>query len=183
MMKSIRISTFFSLALWTASLSLASLPAITGQATAQQPKQIGTYNAWSAFTYQENGGIVCYRVSEPTKDEGDYTRRGKIYTLVTHRPAKKSLGVVSVIAGYQYKEGSEISVNIGGTTYKLFTVDDHAWAATAQEDKQLVEAMKKGSTMVIKGASSRGTETTDTYSLSGFTKAYEEIGKACKVSG
>ncbi|MFO7482758.1 invasion associated locus B family protein, partial [Oceanibaculum nanhaiense] len=76
-----------------------------------------------------------------------------------------------------------ISVNIGGTTYKLFTVDDHAWAATAQEDKQLVEAMKKGSTMVIKGASSRGTETTDTYSLSGFTKAYEEIGKACKVSG
>lgn len=183
MMKSIRISTIFSLALWTASLSLASLPVATGQATAQQPKQIGTYNAWSAFTYQENGGIVCYMVSEPTKDEGDYTRRGKIYTLVTHRPSKKSLGVVSVIAGYQYKEGSEITVNIGGTTYKLFTVDDHAWAATAQEDKQLVDAMKKGSTMVIKGASSRGTETTDTYSLSGFTKAYEEIGKACKVSG
>jgi invasion protein IalB len=183
MMTSIRISTLFSLALWTGFLSLAALPAATGQVHAQQPKQIGTYNAWSAFTYQENGGIVCYMVSEPTKDEGDYTRRGKIYTLVTHRPAKKSLGVVSVIAGYQYKEGSEISVNIGGTTYRMFTVDDHAWAATAQEDKQLVEAMRKGATMVIKGASSRGTETTDTYSLSGFTRAYEEISKACKVAG
>ena len=39
--------------------------------------------------------------------------------------------------------------------------------------------MKKGNRMVVKGTSSRGTLTTDTFSLKGFTKAYGAIGKAC----
>jgi hypothetical protein len=34
--------------------------------------------------------------------------------------------------------------------------------------------------MVIKGTSSRGTLTTDTYSLAGFTAAYNAIEQACK---
>ena len=39
--------------------------------------------------------------------------------------------------------------------------------------------MIKGSKMVAVGTSSRGTKTKDTYSLSGFTKAYKAINKAC----
>ena len=35
--------------------------------------------------------------------------------------------------------------------------------------------------MTVKGISGRGTKTTDTYSLKGFTAAYRTIGKACKV--
>lgn len=178
MMRLTRILTFCCAAAVAAS---ALVPG--GAAFAQQPKQIGTYSAWSAFTYQEDGGLVCYIVSEPVKDEGDYNSRGKIYTLVTHRPSKKTVGVVSVVAGYQYADGSETGLAIGSSSYKLFTVDDHAWAATAADDKAIVDAMKKGANMVVKGKSSRGTPTTDTYSLNGFTRAYEEISKACKVSG
>ncbi len=39
--------------------------------------------------------------------------------------------------------------------------------------------MKAGSNLVVKASSSRGTDTTDTYSLSGFTAAYNAISKAC----
>ncbi|MBU0724452.1 MAG: hypothetical protein KJ904_18440 [Alphaproteobacteria bacterium] len=178
MMKLTRILAFCCAVAVAAPLTLSG-----GEAAAQQPKPLGTFSAWSAFTYQEDGGLVCYVVSEPIKDDGDYTRRGKIYTLVTHRPAKKTTGVVSVVAGYQYADGGEALVSIGSSNYKLFTVDDHAWAATAADDKSIVDAMKKGANMVIKGKSSRNTSTTDTYSLNGFTRAYEEISKACKVAG
>jgi hypothetical protein len=41
--------------------------------------------------------------------------------------------------------------------------------------------MRRGSTMTVTGMSSKGTQTTDTFSLSGFSKAYEAIGKACNV--
>ncbi|MGB1026239.1 MAG: invasion associated locus B family protein, partial [Rhodospirillaceae bacterium] len=39
--------------------------------------------------------------------------------------------------------------------------------------------MKRGRDMIVKGTSSRGTVTTDTYSLSGVTAAMNAIDKAC----
>jgi hypothetical protein len=36
--------------------------------------------------------------------------------------------------------------------------------------------------MIVKGTSSRGTLTTDTYSLSGFTAAFNAISKACGLN-
>ena len=48
-------------------------------------------------------------------------------------------------------------------------------------DNEIVKAMIRGSQMLIEGTSSRGTETTDTFSLSGFTAAYETANKTCKA--
>jgi hypothetical protein len=44
----------------------------------------------------------------------------------------------------------------------------------------MIAAMKRGSSMTIVGTSSRGTKTTDKYSLSGFTKTKSVIDKTCK---
>ena len=49
----------------------------------------------------------------------------------------------------------------------------------AKTDKQLVEQLKAGGQAVIKGKSKRGTLTTDTFSLKGFSKAYNKISTAC----
>jgi hypothetical protein len=56
-----------------------------------------------------------------------------------------------------------------------------AWAADGAADLALSQAVRNGSKMVVTGESSRGTKTTDTYSLKGSTKAYEAISKACNV--
>ena len=50
--------------------------------------------------------------------------------------------------------------------------------ATYQAGK-LVDAMKKGQRMIVRGVSSKGTETKDTYSLSGFMSAYKAINAKC----
>jgi hypothetical protein len=153
---------------------------LAAPAWAQNPKPIGSFGNWQALTFEENGKPGCYVIAEPDRKEGAYTSRGQVYALVTHRPSDKSFDVVTVMAGYDYKQGSEVTVQIGSDKFSLFTEGGMAWASD-EDDRKLVDAMKKGSGMSVHGISSRGTETTDTYSLSGFTKAYTAIGTACGV--
>lgn len=141
--------------------------------------ELGIFNDWSAFRDGAADRPVCYMGSVPQKEEGDYSQRGDTYVLVTHRPAENSIDVVSVTAGYDYQQGSEVEVEIDGQDYPLFTDGDNAWARDEQSDKALVDAMRRGNSMVVRGTSSRGTLTTDTYSLSGFTAAHDAISEAC----
>jgi hypothetical protein len=150
-------------------------------AWAQDVTVIGTHGAWTAYSYQEDSGIVCYMASEPTKAEGNYTRRGDVFALVTHRPSEDSLDVVSIVAGYPYKENSDVTVQVGSNSYEMFTFGERAWNRDEATDKTMVQTMVRGSTMVVKGTSSRGTLTTDTYSLSGFTAAHRDITAACNA--
>src|SRR5690606_23934913 len=157
-----------------AMLAIASAPS-----HGQEVEFIGTHRDWHAFQFVENGNRVCYIASKPTREEGNYTQRGDVFLLVTHRPAENSRDVVSVITGYTYQSGSEVTVQIGSDSFRLFTNNDTAWARDAATDRALVESMKAGITMVVRGTSSRGTLTTDTYSLLGFTAAYNAISEAC----
>ena len=54
-----------------------------------------------------------------------------------------------------------------------------AWLASAADEPGFVAAMKAGKSLVVKGTSTRGTETTDTYSLAGATAALDAANKAC----
>lgn len=144
-------------------------------------KVLGRYGDWGAQTFTEGKNTGCSMWSQPTKDQGKYKQRGAIYAYVTHRPWDKRLNEVSISAGYTYKKDSTVQVRIGSEKFSMFTDGDTAWSRTSKDDKKLVDAMRRGSAMVVVGVSSKGTQTTDTYSLNGFTKAYEAIGKACKV--
>lgn len=163
------------------TLLVLGAAAVAAGASARAETLLAKHGDWEAFTDREQGKLVCYIGTVPTKSAGKYTTRGRTFLLVTHRPAEKSTNVISLQAGYPYKKGSEVEVAIGKAALKLFTDDDWAFAPNAAADSAMVKAMIRGSTMVVKGTSSRGTLTTDTYSLSGFTAAYKAIGQACKV--
>ncbi|MCG8510396.1 MAG: invasion associated locus B family protein [Rhodospirillales bacterium] len=151
-------------------------------ASAQNKVLIDGFNDWYAFSDIENGKTVCYMASLPQKSEGKYTQRGDTYILITHRPAEKTIGEISVRAGYTYKKGSETEARIDSNRpIKLLTNGGFSWARDVKTDRAMVAAMKAGGTLIVKGISSRGTLTTDTYSLKGFTAAYNAISKACKV--
>jgi hypothetical protein len=150
-------------------------------ANAADPKELGTFGKWSAYVFTEDGNKVCYMASEPDKHEGNYTRRDKIYALVTHRPAEGTKNVFSYITGYPYKAGSDATVKVGSRTYTLFTQDETAWAPDAATDNQVIESIRKGSTMVVRGVSKRGTQTTDTFSLSGSAAAHDAISRECGI--
>lgn len=136
---------------------------------------------WKAYVLVEGGQKVCYMVSQPVKEEGKYSSRGDIYALVTHRPAEGTTDVFSYIAGYRYKDGAEVNLSVDGRSFKLFTQGDTAWAEDPATDKKISASIRAGSKLVVKGASSRGTQTTDTFSLKGSGGAYKAISKECGV--
>ncbi|MGE4313436.1 MAG: invasion associated locus B family protein [Pseudobdellovibrionaceae bacterium] len=150
-------------------------------ARADDPQLLGKHGAWSAYTLEEDGKKVCYMVSRPIKDEGKYAKRGDIFALITHRPAENTRDVFSYMTGYKYKPGSDVTVSIDTTDFSLFTNDETAWAPDPATDTRIAAGIQKGSKMVVKGTSSRGTLTTDTFSLKGSGAAYEAISKACGV--
>jgi hypothetical protein len=151
--------------------------------TQSAPKVVGEFRDWVALTLKDQTGDVCYMSSSPQKwtSVPSGVNRGDIYILVTHRPGAKVRDEVSVYTGYAYQKESETVVSIDGQDFSMFTHDDTAWARDAASDSAMVKAMIRGNTMVIRGTSNRGTVTTDTYSLSGFTAAHNAINKACRI--
>ena len=161
---------------------LAILALILGWSTSaygQAFERLGDFNDWSAFRFTESGDKACFMASQPIKAEGNYTKRGDIYALVTRWPQSESRDEVSIVIGYPFKKDSFVNLSIGSQKFKLFTRDDVAWTPNSTEDGRLVKSMIKGSKMVVSGTSARGNETRDTYSLKGFTAAYKKIRETC----
>ena len=74
-----------------------------------------------------------------------------------------------------------MSVKVNNQTFKLFTQDDSAWAPDQSTDNKLADAIRRGSTLVVQGTSSRGTLTTDTFGLSGSSAAHKAISDECGI--
>ncbi|MGB0749752.1 MAG: invasion associated locus B family protein [Magnetospiraceae bacterium] len=151
-------------------------------ATAQALESRDKHGYWWVFQNKDTDSTLCYMASEPTRKQGNYTKRGDVYAMITHRPNDKTYHVVSITTGYTYDTTKPVEVAIDGDKkFNLFPHGEDAWANDEKDDKALVVAMRRGGSMVVQGTSSRGTLTTDTYSLSGFTAAHKAINAACKA--
>jgi hypothetical protein len=149
-------------------------------AVAAPPKEVANNGKWRGYTFDENGKTGCYMLTQPEKNEGNYTQRGPIYLFVTHRPAMKIFDEVTIDTGYTFEKDSTVKVTIGNRDFTMVTDAGRAWVESAATDKQLVDAMKRGSSMTVRGVSNRGTRTTDVYSLSGFSATYKAVANVCK---
>lgn len=163
----------------TALIATLALGLPAGPAAAADPVELGSYGVWKALSFEENGGKVCFMTAKPEKQEGKFTKRGDVAFFITHWAADGTRDVVSVSIGYPFRGGSNLKLTIDGKDYTMATDGEMAWAADSATDAAISQAVRKGSKMVIKGVSQRGTNTTDTYSLSGSGDAYAAMSEAC----
>jgi invasion protein IalB len=84
-----------------------------------------------------------------------------------------------LVTGYVFKPNSEASVAVGGTTFAMYTQNDGAWIKNAADEAKMLETMRKGGDVVIKATTSRGTQTTDTFSLKGIAEAVDRAAQDC----
>jgi len=146
---------------------------------AQEAKSLGTFNAWTAWTGTDANGAICYISSQPSSSEPSGVNRDPIHFLVIHRKGLGTKNEVQTLIGYPFNAQANATAAIDGKTYPLVTEGSAAWLASAGDEAGFVAALKKGTQLVVKGTSQRGTNTTDNYSLSGVTAAMGEIDKAC----
>ena len=144
-----------------------------------QSKELAKFNDWTAFAEGEGKNLACMAVSKPKKAEGNYSRRGDIFAIVTHLPGQNKWNEFSIVAGYNFQPNSNPDVTIGDMKFQLFTSGSRAWSFSPSEDDKIVKYLKNSMKMKVVGTSSRGTITNDTYSLVGFSKAYQKINEAC----
>jgi invasion protein IalB len=62
----------------------------------------------------------------------------------------------------------------------MYTQKDGAWIKNMAEEARMLDAMRKGSDLTVKGTSARGTNSTDQFSLKGLPQALERADQACK---
>ena len=166
-----------------AGLSIAAMAANVTFAQEQSTNRVATETDWSVF--EESQPRECWSVSAPketvnTRDGRVVAvKRSDILLMVFYRPDANVKGQVTFTGGYPFAEGSTVNLNISGNEFELFTEGEWAWPASADEDKQIITAMKRGTDAVLTARSSRGTQTKDTFSLLGFTAAAEDADKRC----
>lgn len=137
---------------------------------------------WSVFSLKQNGKKICYITSTPIKEDGNFTKRGEPYLLVTYNG--NNVSEVSASSGYPYKKGTNVTINIDKKQkHSFFTSSETpkvAWAKDAKMDKLVISHMKKGNKMTVRGTSPKGTYSLDTYSLLGFSAATKRMISLCK---
>jgi invasion protein IalB len=147
-----------------------------------QPQLLGQYGDWGAYTATPGGKKVCFALAKPAGSQTNPAGRPRdaAYMFISSRPAEKVRDEVSIIIGYGFKPNSDATIDLAGTNFAMYTQNDGAWIKNAAEEARLVESMRKGADLVVKGVSARGTQSSDTYSLKGLAQALDRVGQECK---
>jgi len=165
-------------------IAYAGLALFATMGSAQESNnRVAAHTDWSVFEASEPK--QCWSVSSPketvnTRDGRVVAvRRGDILLFVSYIPSAGVKGQVSFAGGYPFRDGSTVTLDVGGTKFEMFTDGEMAWAASEADDKKIIATLKRGADAVLSAVSSRGTKTEDTFSLFGFTAAVEDAGKRC----
>ncbi|MGA7486464.1 MAG: invasion associated locus B family protein [Xanthobacteraceae bacterium] len=159
--------------------SAATAAAPAGDA---QPTLLGQYGDWGAYTASPGGKKVCFALGKPktTKTDPPGRSRDPAYVFVSTRPAENVKNEVSIIIGYPFKTSSDATAEIGSTKFAMYTQNDGAWIKNVAEEARMIEAMRKGADLTVKGTSGRGAQSTDQYSLKGLSQALDKVEQECK---
>jgi hypothetical protein len=169
----------------TKPATTATKPAAPAAASGgAQPKLLGQYGIWGAYTASPGGKKVCFVLAKPGSSETNPPNRPRnpVYMFISTRPADKPpvTNEVSLVIGYPFKAGTEATAQIGTTNFALYTQQDGAWIKNATEEAKMVDAMRGGDNAVVKGVSAKGTQSTDTFSLKGVSQALDRASQECK---
>ena len=156
--------------------------AATAAAGGAEPTLIGQYGTWGAYTAMPNGRKVCFALAKPQSSKTNPPNRPRdpAYAFVSTRPGERVVNEVSIMIGYALKPGSESSLEVGGSSFAMYTQGDGLWIKNAAEEEQMVSAMRKSAEVTVKGVSAKGTETTDVFSLKGLSQALDRVAQDCK---
>ena len=142
-------------------------------------KSVGKFKDWESFILSQEGNKVCFAQSTPVVRAPKKLKRDPSRLFVSFRPAENIKNEVSVTNGYKFKPKAPVTAKSGKKSYDLFSKGRFAWIVDNKDEAKLIVTMKKASRLMIIGNTDKGDQTTDHYSMMGFTKAYNTAKKSC----
>ena len=142
-------------------------------------KSTGKFKDWESFVLLQEGNKICFAQSIPVIRAPKKLKRDPSRLFVSIRPDENIKNEVSVTNGYDFKLKAPITAKSGKKSYDLFSKGRFAWVVDNKDEAKLINTMKKASRLMIVGNTDKGDQTTDHYSMMGFTKAYNTAKKSC----
>ena len=159
-------------------LIISILTVFSLNASAVTPRSTGKYKNWESFVAETDKGKICFAQTLPTKRAPAAVKRNESKLFVTFRPSENIKDEVSLTSGHDYKTSS-VTASSGKRKYSFFSQKEFAWLLDDQEEKKFIKLMKRATDLIVKARTANGAETTDHYSMMGFTKAYNTAKKTC----
>ena len=148
------------------------------QANGNTPKSTGKYKNWESFSAVTEKGKICFAQTIPTKRAPSSIKRNESRLFITFRPKESVKDEISITSGHAYK-ASTVTAKTGKNSFAFFSQDNFAWLLDNKEEQSFVKIMKRATNLIVKARTTNGAETTDHYSMMGFTKAYNAAKKTC----
>ena len=148
------------------------------EVSANNPRSTGKYKNWESFTVETDKGRVCFAQTLPTKRAPGSVKRGDSKLFVAFRPSENIKDEISLTSGHDYKS-STVTASSGKKRFSFFSQKNFAWLLDDQEERNFIKLMKRATNLIVKARMINGAETTDHYSMMGFTKAYNTAKKTC----
>ena len=142
-------------------------------------KSTGKFNDWESFVLVQDGNKICFAQSIPIVRAPKKIKREASRLFVSFRPIENIKNEISVTNGYEFQQKALVTAKSGKKNYDLFAKGRFAWVVDNKDEAKLIITMKKASRLMIVGNSDKGNQTTDHYSMMGFTKAYNTAQKNC----
>ena len=145
----------------------------------ENPKSIGKFKDWESFVLSQEGSKICFAQSKPVIRAPKKLKREPSRLFVSFRPSENIKNEISVTNGYEFKLKAPVEAKSGKKSYDLYSKGRFAWVVDNKDEAKLIVTMKKASRLMIIGNTDKGDQTTDHYSMMGFTKAYKTAKKSC----
>ena len=142
-------------------------------------KSVGKFKNWESFVLLQEGNKTCFAQSTPIVKAPKKLKRDPSRLFVSFRPAENIKNEISVTNGYEFKLKAPVTAKSGKKSYDLYSKGRFAWVVDDKDEIKLIVTMKKASRLMIVGNTDKGDQTTDHYSMMGFTKAYNTAKKNC----
>tara|TARA_B100000949_G_scaffold129197_1_gene113914 strand:- start:45 stop:551 length:507 start_codon:yes stop_codon:yes gene_type:complete len=142
-------------------------------------KSIGKFKEWESFVLSQEGSKICFAQSKPVIRAPKKLKREPSRLFVSFRPSENIKNEISVTNGYEFKLKAPVEAKSGKKSYDLYSKGRFAWVVDNKDEAKLIVTMKKASRLMIIGNTDKGDQTTDHYSMMGFTKAYKTAKKSC----
>ena len=147
-------------------------------AFANTPRSTGKYKNWESFTVEGDKGKICFAQSIPSKRAPSSIKRSDSRLFVTFRPGEKIKDEIRITSGHVYK-ASTVVAKSGKSDFTFFSQNTFAWLLDTKEEQNFIKLMKRATNLIVTARTIKGAETTDHYSMMGFTKAYNTAKKSC----
>ena len=142
-------------------------------------KSVGKFKDWESFILSQEGNKICFAQSIPVVRAPKKLKRDPSRLFVSFRPVENIKNEVSVTNGYDFQLKAPVTAKSGKKAYDLFSKGRFAWVVDSKDEQKLIVTMKRASRLMIVGNTEKGNQTTDHYSMMGFTKAYNSAKKNC----